>query len=79
MMKELISRVDALLASDIPIFREDLAIDRDGIKEAGVPPGPIYKEIFTNLLGITYNDPSKNTKEWLQDFVKRQYVDKGKQ
>lgn len=72
-MQELVSTVENLLHSKVPIFIEDLAIDGDDIKEAGVEPGPIYKEIFSNLMGIVFNDPKKNTKDWLGSYIRRNY------
>ena len=75
-MRELMDKVYHLIQSGVPLFREDLAINGDDFRELGVRPGPIYKEIFSNLLGITANDPTKNNKEWLKEFVKRNYVEK---
>lgn len=53
-----------------PLFREDLAIDGHDIKALGILPGPKYKEVFGNLLGMVIADPNKNNKEYLIDYIK---------
>lgn len=75
-MRELILKAEAIIESGVPIFKEDLAINGDDIKAVGVHPGPVYKEIFANLLGIVLNDPSKNDSAWLKAYVRKQYVEK---
>lgn len=73
-MRELVNRAETILESGIPIFKEDLPVNGDDFKELGVPPGPIYKEIFSNLLGIILNDPGKNDRDWLLGYVRKQYI-----
>ena len=75
-MRELMNKVEEMIASGVPIFKEDLAINGDDIKALGLPPSKIYKEIFSNILGIVVNDPSKNSKEWLSEFVVKNYINK---
>jgi len=75
-MRELIERVQVLIDSGTPLFKEDLAINGDDIQALGIPPGPVYRNIFANLLGIVVSDPSKNTKEWLTEYVTKHYKEK---
>jgi tRNA nucleotidyltransferase/poly(A) polymerase len=75
-MKDLVNKCNGIISSGQPIFREDLAVDGRDLKSLGVKPGPMYKEIFSNILGIVISDPSKNTKEWLSDYIKRNYTSK---
>jgi poly(A) polymerase/tRNA nucleotidyltransferase (CCA-adding enzyme) len=75
-MRELMDKVDTIIKSGTPIFKEDLAIDGHTLRALGIPPGKIYKEIFSNILGIVVNDPTKNTEEWLSKYVSRNYVKK---
>ena len=76
-MKDLIDKCNEIINTGQPIFREDLAIDGNDLKRLGVKPGPHYKEIFSNMLGIVISDPEKNTQEWLSDYVTRNYVESG--
>ncbi len=73
-MKDLVRKCRNIINSGQPIFKEDLAIDGNDLRSLGVKPGPIYKDIFSNVLGIVVNDPSKNTKEWLGEYIKRNYA-----
>lgn len=73
-MKELVSRVEGMIAAGIPLFKEDLAINGDDLIAMGVKPGPLFKDIFSNILGIVVADPIKNNKDWLTQFVKKNYV-----
>lgn len=73
-MHDLVQKVEKILEAGDAIFREDLAIDGNDIKECGVPPGPVYKEIFANMLGIVIQDPERNTKDWLTNYIKKNYV-----
>lgn len=73
-MKELVSTVQRIIASGEAIFKEDLAINGNDLKSLGVPPGPIYKEIFQNMLGIVVAEPEKNNKVWLTEFVRKNYI-----
>lgn len=75
-MKDLIRNVRRIIRLGQPIFVEDLAINGNDLKELGVKPGPIYKDIFSNILGLVLVRPEINTKEWLTNFVKKNYVDK---
>lgn len=77
-MKDLVRKVRKIINSGQPIFREDLAINGDDLKKLGVRPGKVYKEIFSNMLGIVLNDPSKNTPEWLSGYVERNYRKDGR-
>jgi tRNA nucleotidyltransferase/poly(A) polymerase len=75
-MRELISTVEEMIASGVPLFKEDLAINGDDLIQLGMKPGPAFKEVFSNLIGLVVNDPEKNTKEWLSDYIRRNYVQK---
>lgn len=75
-MKELISRVEGMIKAGIPLFKEDLALNGDDLITLGIKPGPLYKDIFSNILGIVVADPSKNNKDWLSNFVKKNYGEK---
>lgn len=76
-MKDLVRRCRKIINTGQPIFREDLAINGNDLREAGIPPGKIYKDIFANILGIVVSDPEKNTKTWLVSYVKRNYQKNG--
>jgi len=58
------------------LFKEDLVIDGNDLKDAGIPPGRIYKNIFSQIMGIVIKDPERNNREWLMDYVNRVYVAK---
>jgi len=73
-MRDLINKAERIIEESQALFREDLAIDGHDLKELGVPPGPIFKEIFSNMLGIVVTDPSRNTKEWLTSYVQKNYI-----
>jgi len=73
-MKDLVSKAEAILSRHDALFREDLAINGDDLKELGIPSGPLFAEIFQNLLGIVITDPERNTREWQLEFVRRNYV-----
>lgn len=73
-MKELIARVEAMILAKIPLFKEDLALNGDDLITMGIKPGPLFKDIFSNILGIVVADPGKNTKEWLTQYVKKNYL-----
>lgn len=75
-MKELMDRAQSLIDSGTPLFKEDLAINGDDLKKMGLKPGPVYKTIFSNMLGIVISDPEKNTREWLTNYVERNYINK---
>lgn len=75
-MRELMDRAQDIIDSGNPLFKEDLAINGHDIQALGVKPGSVYKTIFSNMLGIVVTDPSKNTREWLSAYVKRNFVDK---
>ncbi len=77
-MKELIDRVEDMIKAGIPLFKEDLAINGDDLIKMGIRPGPIFKEIFSNMLGIVITHPEKNTRDWLTAFVEKNYVTKNK-
>ncbi len=73
-LQELRGRIDKMIKDGVAIFKEDLAIDGSDLIELGVPPGPHFNDIFKNMLGLVVTDPEKNTREWLSEFVKRNYV-----
>ncbi len=78
-MKELVDRVEAMIASGTPIFKEDLAINGDDLIAMGMKPGPEFKDIFSNILGIVISSPEKNTKEWLTQYAQKNYINKKKE
>lgn len=73
-MRELMERAQNIIDSGAAIFKEDLAINGHDLKDLGVLPGKIYKEIFSNMLGIVISDPNKNNKVWLSEYVTRNYT-----
>lgn len=73
-MQDLIRRVKKIIDENQALFREDLAIDGNDLKELGIKPGPLFKEIFSNMLGIVVTDPSRNNRDWLIGFVKKNYI-----
>lgn len=72
-MLDLIARAERLIDTG-PVFQEDLAINGHDIKELGIKPGKIYKQIFTDMMGLVINEPSKNTREQLLEFVAKNYL-----
>ena len=78
-MRELVNRVEAMIASGTPIFKEDLAINGDDLITMGIKPGPVFKDIFSNILGIVIAEPEKNTRSWLTAYVEKNYLKKGKE
>jgi putative nucleotidyltransferase with HDIG domain len=73
-MKELDDRIRTLINSGKPIYQEDLAISGEDIKELGIPPGPIYREIFQQLQGICWSTPERNNQIWLLNYIKKNYL-----
>lgn len=73
-MRELMDRANDIINRGEPMFKEDLAINGEDLKELGLKPGKVYKEVFSNVLGIVVNDPSRNTKIWLLNFVRKNYL-----
>jgi tRNA nucleotidyltransferase/poly(A) polymerase len=70
-MRELIERVNQLIDSDDPIFDGDLAINGNDLKDLGLKPGPVYQQVFQEVWALVLNEPSKNTKETLTDFIRK--------
>lgn len=75
-MKELVSRVEGMIKAGVPIFKEDLAMNGDDLIKLGLKPGPQFKDIISNILGIVVSNPEKNTKEWLSQYVTKNYIKK---
>jgi tRNA nucleotidyltransferase (CCA-adding enzyme) len=73
-MQTLIDRVENILANNPVLFIEDLVINGDDIKKhLDIKPGPIYKEIMNNVLGLVIDNPTKNNREYLIQYIKRIY------
>jgi putative nucleotidyltransferase with HDIG domain len=70
-MLDLYNKAKEIVDSKQPLFKEDLAIDGNDIKGLGIKPGPKYKEMFSNILAVVTEDPSKNTKKYLLDYIQR--------
>lgn len=75
-MRELMEKVENMITTKVPLFKEDLVINGNDLKDAGIPPGRIYKNIFSQIMGIVIKDPERNNREWLMDYVNRVYVAK---
>ncbi len=75
-MKELVARVEGMINAGVPIFKEDLAVNGDDLIKLGLKPGPQFKDIISNILGIVVSNPEKNTKEWLTQYVEKNYIKK---
>jgi putative nucleotidyltransferase with HDIG domain len=73
-MRDLMTRAEAIIASGAPIFDKDLAITGHDLKELGVKPGPVYKEIIQKVWALVINEPDKNTKEYLREFVQKRCI-----
>jgi tRNA nucleotidyltransferase (CCA-adding enzyme) len=69
----LISRLEGILSKKAPIFDGDLAIDGHDIEDLGIKPGPLYKEIYSVIWGIVIQDPSRNNREYLLKYIRRNY------
>lgn len=74
-MQNLVNKAERIIEESQALFREDLAISGHDLKELGVPPGPLFKEIFSNMLGIVIADPSRNDRTWLIGYVRKNYVE----
>jgi len=72
-IREIWERVQNFISQNDPIFKEDLAIDGKDIIALGVLPGPQIEQIKNDLLGLVWNDPTKNTRETLIKFVEKKY------
>lgn len=70
-MKEMIRIVRKILAKKQPLFIEDLALNGNDLKALGLVPGPQYKAILQNLLGVVLTNPEKNDREWMLAHLKR--------
>lgn len=75
-MRELVDRVEKMINAGVPLFKEDLAISGKDLIEMGLKPSPLFNQIFREALGIVVTSPEKNTKEWLTNFVQRNYISK---
>ena len=74
-MQELVDRAESILEAGNPIFKDDLAINGHHLKELGITPGKIYQDIFTACLALVINEPNRNTREDLEAFVRKNYVE----
>lgn len=66
-------RVQKMLDSGVPIFKEDLAINGHDLIALGLKPGPEFQRIFEACLSVVINEPHKNNKEDLEKFVRKNY------
>jgi tRNA nucleotidyltransferase (CCA-adding enzyme) len=73
-MQELLDRVDQLIATGKPIFKEDLAINSNDLINLNHSLEKQHKEIFRELMGLVINEPEKNTKADLLAFVNKHYL-----
>jgi putative nucleotidyltransferase with HDIG domain len=71
-MKDLEEKIIALIGSGIAIFKEDLNITEEEIRN-NVHIESSVEEVFLNLLGIVNGDPTRNEHEWLLAYVRRVY------
>jgi putative nucleotidyltransferase with HDIG domain len=72
-LDELINKIVHIMEQTPVMFVEDLAINTADLKSLGIKPGPIYKQIFDNILGIVIQDQKKNNREFLLEFARRNY------
>lgn len=72
-MRELMERAQQIIDSGEPIFDGDLAINGNDFKDIGIPPGPIYGDIFKDIWSLVIKEPEKNTKEELLKVARRKY------
>jgi tRNA nucleotidyltransferase (CCA-adding enzyme) len=54
-----------------PVEIQDLAIDGDDLRRAGIPPGPVVGKILHALLDLVIAEPAGNTPERLLDEARR--------
>ena len=59
-----------LLEEKPPLTVKDLAVNGKDLMDAGVPAGPEMGEMLKKLLDYVLEDPSRNTKEILTEYVK---------
>src|SRR5262249_24598466 len=54
-----------------PVEIGDLAIDGNDLIAAGIPPGPRLRQILESLLDQVFDDPRRNTREYLLHVLPR--------
>lgn len=74
-MKSLIERAEKILADEQSVLNKtQLAINGHDLIEMGMKPSKAFREIFDKLLNIVIDEPERNTKEWLIQYVKLNYT-----
>lgn len=64
-----------VLRSDPPLSTRDLAIGGEELKELGLEPGPLFREILASLLETVTDDPEANRREALLERVREEWLD----
>lgn len=73
-MQFLVDRVEGLIKKHPVLFIEDLAVGFEDVRPL-IEQGA-YKGVMSNLLGIVIDDPKKNTRDHLLEYVSRVYGSK---
>lgn len=69
------SIVRRVLRSDPPLSTNDLVIGGEELKELGLEPGPLFKEILESLLETVTDEPDLNRREPLLRRVRKGWLD----
>lgn len=69
------SIVRRVLRADPPLSTNDLVIGGEELKELGLEPGPLFKEILESLLETVTDEPDLNRREPLLRRVRERWLD----
>lgn len=71
-MKELEEKILTLINTSLVIFKEDLNITEEEIRN-NINIESNIEEVYFNLLGIINGDPTHNKREWILEYIRRVY------
>ncbi len=69
-LRELLRRVEEVIAKDTALSVKDLAIGGEDLKAMGLAPGPVYGRILHALLEQVLDDPEMNEPERLREAAR---------
>lgn len=73
-MHELMQKVQAILDHKEPLSTKDLAINGHDLIEMGLKPGKVFKDILGECLEQVIEDPCRNEREWLLQYITEHYL-----
>lgn len=71
-MKELRTRIERLIATIPAIFREDVVLSEEEIRGL-IGKNTDITEVYSSLIGIICNEPSRNNIQWLTAHLRKVY------